>query len=490
MTASLALALLLGGQASPPISYGLPSDFYVAGLREFYPRNNLHPLVSGAFGSDVDGLHVLCIMFKASKNYPPVDPETPGTYIGLEMAVPGTFTGSESGSGGYTAHISQLAYQQNTGQGPAQWFPVLSGGQNPTYGMRAFPGYNSLRGLFIPINPDEDEVVVPIMVRRRVTSVVDVPEQDEHFVTYSDTYYSVNYTIHRHDAHDASMDTRRGYGDPSRDGGVIADPNSALRNLNFGPWVFRGGLFIGNIAWPYQDKSGTARIQLWPQNTSTVAPADRVYATASMFDLGGPPTISGGGNHPYPGLETPILGNFVPVSTDANLGESESTVTWERRWTVYDREDLTPNILPDGSYIADTGDVIYTVSLGMNQDDDCGPGGLFWNFPLTASYPDPNNSYWAYYFTESYQRGVGIITQSESLRQQYSDDDDAGNNNTYGATWRYFASREWESERIAESATFPHSDSAPRVWVIEYTGNRTSGWLPAGWLYSGSQAGP
>lgn len=484
MLVSLVLTAALGLQSAPPVAYGLPADFYVAGLREFYPRDGLRPLVSSGFGSAGDDQHVLCIVFKLSKNYPAVDLETPGTYYGVELAVPGSFMGSESGTSGYVAHISSLAHTQG------QWNTVLSGGSSPTYGLKTFPGYSALRGLFIPINPDEDEVVVPITVKRTVTTVADDPEKEEHVVTYTHTYYSVNYTIHRHDALDASMDTRRGYGDPSRDGGVIADPNSALRNLNFGGWVFRGGLFIGNIAWPYQDKSGTARIQLWPQNTSTVDPADRVYATASMFDLGGPPTLTGGDNNPYPGLEVPILGNFVPVSTDANLGQTESTVTWERRWTVYDREDLTPNILPDGSYIADTGDVIYTVSLGMNQDDDCGPGGLYWNFPLTASYPDPNNSYWAYYFTESYQRGVGIITQSESLRQQYSDDEDAGNNSTYGATWRYFASREWEADRISESASFPHSDSAPRVWVIEYTEDRTSGWLPSGWLYNGSQTGP
>jgi len=39
MLFSLVLSTALGLQSEPPITYGLPADFYVVGLREFYPRN-------------------------------------------------------------------------------------------------------------------------------------------------------------------------------------------------------------------------------------------------------------------------------------------------------------------------------------------------------------------------------------------------------------------------------------------------------------------
>lgn len=223
---------------------------------------------------------------------------------------------------------------------------------------------------------------------------------------------------------DASIDTRKAYGQADVDGHIPGDANADLRPLNFGPWKHKGGLFVGNIAYVNNDQSGLARIQLWTGRSEGHSDAVK-GACVSLFDKGAPsrPSVSGDFS----------VSMFAPKSDDPNLSITESTATFSNAWYVHPRESGDPTG-PDERF-----DPIATVSLS-------GSGGDYANWQLTnTSGYLPNNTI------------ARLVLTME--------------NESWGGIWRYFASKEFQADH---TSTFPESDSAPRVWIV--TSSLTGSW--------------
>lgn len=210
---------------------------------------------------------------------------------------------------------------------------------------------------------------------------------------------------------DASIDTRKGYGQPNLDGELPGDPNADLTNLNFANWHYKGGLFVGNMPAASGDLSGMARLQLLVPSGGQ---GDVRLATLSVFDLGSPTNAS-----------APQIGLYLPSSSDPNLSTSQATLTWANKWTIEPR--TSPSSPPD-----DSKDPISYVTFS-------GSGGDYANFPLNRENALPA--------TMSLSKiCLAMTVESESS----------------GPFWRYFGSGEYQSA----FSIFPSNDCAPRVWRV------------------------
>jgi len=220
---------------------------------------------------------------------------------------------------------------------------------------------------------------------------------------------------------DASIDTRKTYGQPNKGGELPADANAPLREVNFGPWDYKGGIFIGNIPSTASDASGTSRLQLYVQGGSTYA-STYEFASLSLLDRGKPSDSTVAGN-----IDTGI---YFPSSSDTNLSVGEGSVTWSSKWSI------TPGAV-------DTMSSDWTQHPFVHKTLTNGDSGDYISFPLCSAAGTTKPAMGLYDIC------VAIVSEQDAI--------DFGSK-----CWHYFASREYEDS----GAAFPRSDCAPRVWLI------------------------
>lgn len=132
--------------------------------------------------------------------------------------------------------------------------------------------------------------------------------------------YSYAYSVNKNLATAASIDSRRVYGTPNIEGEIPGDANAEQRNVIFYPWIFKGGLFVGNMPEGGADQSGRARIQL----TASSSTSSSVKLTLlSLFYRGRPSTATND-------LE---IRAFIPDSGDTNYAQDITAVDWSKAWT-------------------------------------------------------------------------------------------------------------------------------------------------------------
>lgn len=233
-----------------------------------------------------------------------------------------------------------------------------------------------------------------------------------------------DYSIVRLNCNDAAIDTRLTFGDPNVAGKVVPDPNASAGYVKFGPWQYKGGLFVGNMPWlASQDRSGTARIQFYYDESAT--PTVR---TLTVFHR----------NSSYDRDTCPTIGAFLPRSNDSNLFSSqslsqrESGLSWGNRW------DINPR--PVGGTATNEWDeeAISTVSTYLNDD--------FANFPL-----------------QKYQENGTLIAGAGTYaagRVCLAVAEESTMTGSSPLGWRYFMSREFEG--VPADAIY--DDCRPRVW--------------------------
>jgi hypothetical protein len=260
---------------------------------------------------------------------------------------------------------------------------------------------------------------VTVTVEYYLPGVADDPgTPGNEYVEARSVFEKVTYTLNKVVCHDASVDSRKTHGQPNLDGQLPGDPNADAKNVNFGDWVWKGGLFAGRVPWTANDYSGTARIQLYPQGATGYVP--RLVAL-TLFHQGPNSRFTGD-------LD---LGVFLPSDEDENLETTEGTLTWANKWGIVPQAD--PADPPDDS--------VYPVSKRL----------------LTGSFQDYVN--WQL-TTVSKQE-----TKTSSMALQAlclaAHDEEAWS--TTHSAWRYFGSREYQALFPTE---FPKNDCAPRLWVV------------------------
>lgn len=302
--------------------------------------------------------------------------------------------------------------------------------------------------------------------------------------TGTDTWGRVEYLLAKLACTDASVTTRRTYGQPNREGELPADPNAPLRSVNYGPWDFKGGIFVGNMG-SGKDMSGTSRTDLFVAGGSTYD-QDYTLAALSVFDKG-KPSLSG-----LSGSLGDGVGVYIPTSTGSL---TESTVDWDHQLSInplaYSSTSTTYNENPF-SYV--------NVTDG-NSDDYC-----IFDLPTSTS-AHPNNSlfalalaivdeanfisahsssnYWHYFSSKQYERGAKTTVTSGTSSATQTVGSTAGmqtGDSLYFETSNAYrtVSSVTNSTTVVLTATistttsenvfqgsFPRNDCAPRVWLIQ-----------------------
>lgn len=122
-----------------------------------------------------------------------------------------------------------------------------------------------------------------------------------------------------------SIDSRIVYGIPDRTGVLVADPNLPATHVNFFPWDYSGGLFVGRSA--PGDKSGEARIQfqnsvLTPAQAGATATGSLITKSVSLFGLGSPPGYAAFGSQV----------SLFPLDPNPAPSKPVDEMTWFDRW--------------------------------------------------------------------------------------------------------------------------------------------------------------
>lgn len=215
---------------------------------------------------------------------------------------------------------------------------------------------------------------------------------------------------------DASIDSRRDYNQATAGNAPFdlsvnpeADPNMAPRNLNFGEYTYRGGLFAGHMDFlATNDRSGTARIQLRPRIQGEWWDAEPRYAAAALFYMGTDESADG-----------PMeLGHKTLQPEAPDYGISELEMTWDNRWFQ------TPS--------STTASMVFGAGAGTVSEYRSIQFGHITDAPTFA---------------------VSIML---------TDEEDFAAAGLSG--WRYFASEEYQLA-LSEHG-FPYDDCAPRYWFI------------------------
>lgn len=137
-------------------------------------------------------------------------------------------------------------------------------------------------------------------------------------------YRSFSLALVKVEADDASVDTRRSFGQPNLEGALPGDPNTGLNYVQFGAWNYKGGLFLGNM--PYRsthDQSGAARVQLYfAPSTSTTQYLGSLlsFLPTEVVDRTG-----------Y--QKSFSVGVYEPADYGAKA-TTEGTVRWDTHWDV------------------------------------------------------------------------------------------------------------------------------------------------------------
>ncbi len=145
----------------------------------------------------------------------------------------------------------------------------------------------------------------------------------------STTYKVYTYNLRRTNADSASIDSRLVYGNPDITGEIQADANASARNPIFNPYIFRGGLFVGNMPYGGTDESGTARLQVFGDISAN---SQTIWATLTAFYIGYPSAAPNGAR----------IYAFTPADGDGNIGVASNAAMWSTKWLAG-----TPN----GSYL-------------------------------------------------------------------------------------------------------------------------------------------
>ncbi len=341
-------------------------------------------------------------------------------------------TGSTSGGGGSETFIGYYFYVESPGE-------MAPGGAYAatTYDFDHIAPLDFLgSGLRKQFNLGEEVVVhlasdaalasgsLKVLVETHVqTHILDdpmTPEDEEEWHAAS-TFDEVEYDITKYLCQDSSIDTRKAYGTPNRDGELPDDPNALPATLNFGGSVWKGGTFVGNMPWQTRDQSGLARAQIYPQGTSGRTNPIRM-AALSMFYRGTAPNVT-----------TPVtIAAFTPASNDPNFSVGANSVTWDTRWNI------VPQATPDGPRDPSK-DPLFRVPFGSST-----PVNEYATWTLTDTMAESS------FTPETVLSAIALAIHDESTFTS--------------AAWRYFASDHFPAEVANE---FPNNDSMPRLWIVE-----------------------
>lgn len=239
--------------------------------------------------------------------------------------------------------------------------------------------------------------------------------------------------------YDASIDTRKDYGDPglrdNLDEHVASDPNNVATYVKFGASEVFGGLFVGciplqSVDHPQSDRSGLSRIQLRaPYNTTQ--DGTPLLVTPSLLQIG----------------FATAFPNRLPLTcavpqNDANFDKAEAETNWSVKWdlggtngTYYLCSDLQASVQTYAKYQISKQYDYVSSALGSNAL--CGSGN-------SGSQAAP------------------------ALRAAFLLDDELNQQNeivngTLNGSWRYFASKEWVAGHPVNDYT---QDALPRFWVL------------------------
>jgi hypothetical protein len=237
---------------------------------------------------------------------------------------------------------------------------------------------------------------------------------------------------------DGPIDTRLVYGEPN-DEGWYANANGMLRYVNFNPWIYKGGLFVGNMPTATGDGSGKSRSQFWFDNLSQ---DDEDYLQFMNFSLAhvGPPAFS---NENFPShlnhKGEVSIGLWAGVEQQGHTGVTESTATWENRWV------LSGNPWPPESGNDPAGVQLPAWTAGSEN---------YLNFPL--SLVDPESAAMTHK-DDAFTRLFLALANEAAFTD---------------ARWRYFVSKESAHNGWPANSGFQSQDLKPRQWaaVLGYGG--------------------
>ncbi|MBX7134862.1 MAG: hypothetical protein K1X67_19515 [Fimbriimonadaceae bacterium] len=251
-----------------------------------------------------------------------------------------------------------------------------------------------------------------------------------YFVKDGSTWSSatMDCTINRFNCFDAGVDSRKAYGDPNVAGRIEASSNAIAQSVVFSGWTYRGGLFAGNMPWESSsDRSGLARTQFWFDPGSTTVTASVLTLFRKGYNNEDDPNDRG----------SPNLGVFLPLSTDANLVTSGSSLESTSKWST--RLTVAPAGNPSGSSHRWDQNPISIPSVYLDDE--------YVNFAL-----------------QKYAENGTVISSTQTHNAKHmvvALSDETGLTSTGTLQWRYFASREYET-----ASTGIYSDSRPRVWTL------------------------
>lgn len=263
--------------------------------------------------------------------------------------------------------------------------------------------------------------------------------------------HPVDYTfgVTKNAMSDASIDTRKLYGQANRAGQVIADPNTEPRNNNFGDWVFKGGLFVGNVSSTGKDRSGLARAQFWT-GLDTSLP---MLAVASTFCMGSPSSYT----------EDLTIGVFAPLDNDSNLTKTEANATWATRWSITPRPEV-----PQNETKSPDKDPIRKRTLTSSSANEYVSTTLSLVKDKLLQTPASNNNSLG---TTSFEFKTVFETPHEALKRLvYAIHYEEAFAGLGYQGWKYFASK----ETAADATAFPLRDAAPRLWLVNLTSSAAS----------------
>ncbi|MBL8065831.1 MAG: hypothetical protein JNM34_08225 [Chthonomonadaceae bacterium] len=270
------------------------------------------------------------------------------------------------------------------------------------------------------------------------------------------------FTIAKHKLlSDGAIDSRVAWGKANDSGLVEFDANDDSPNPNFGDYKYKGGLFVGYM--PYaltKDRSGMARVNLWPTTGDFGTTSQLLGMSVTLFDKG-KAVISGQsgqtnslhGNGQGVFADSPPLALYIPTADSAPV-ETEMQATWYHR-TISD---------PLSSLLNPVTDVMSSRSANQGIS---GPWLLSGEDPLAS---DSGGEYINFQACWS-QRGNETPSTKWKVIPEYGFTIGMPNESSYSgygaAVWRYFASSEFES---SSGNTFPDNDSAPRLWTLHVPG--------------------
>jgi len=226
-----------------------------------------------------------------------------------------------------------------------------------------------------------------------------------------------NLKVHKRICDAASVDSRMGFMDPHADGTSEPTGNEYLRNLNFGSYLYRGGLFLGKMSWT-SDQSGIGRIMLWPASGDSIT--QTMAMGVSLLDTGRRANyVQTNGIVAY--YATPASGTYVPGSSTSI---TESTATWNNQWT----------------FDHDAGDEMGSVSSITDNDY------ATWMLSKVVDNVLVVPTYATSHFT------IALLDEAAT---SYS--------------WRYFAGDEYEALATSSEMDlgFPFTDCKPRLWIVD-----------------------